>query len=279
MTNSKILFEKLIQALNLDESDDEIQAIVFEVLNHFGISRTDVLSQKPVDLNFNNLLPIIGRLNNHEPVQYVLGEAWFCGHKFFVNSSVLIPRPETEQLVEEVLKINSTKNEFSILDIGTGSGCIAISLSLMFPQAKTWAIDVSSEALSMAKKNARQLNARVNFVNQNILNDPLSNQTFDLIVSNPPYISSVEKNSISKNVVDYEPHLALFVDEPDPLIFYRAIANVAIKSLNPGGQVLVEINERFGPEIKSIFRSSGLSECKIIKDLSGKDRIVSAGKV
>ena len=279
MTNSKIIYDNLIRDLKLNEPDDEVSAIAFEVLDHFGISKTDVIVQKVANFNYDELSPLIERLNNHEPVQYVLGTAWFCGHKFSVNSSVLIPRPETEMLVEEALKFKSSNREISILDIGTGSGCIAISLKLMFPEAHVLAVDVSDAALNVAKQNARNLNAHVNSINLDILKDGLANHTFDLIVSNPPYIGESEMSSISKNVIDYEPHLALFVNEPDPLIFYHAIATIAKKNLNSGGQVLVEINERFGPEIKSIFKISGLNDCQIIKDLSGKNRIVSARKI
>ena len=279
MINSKILYDNLVRDLNLDEPVDEISAIAFEVLDHFGISRTDVIAQKTVGVDYNQLLPLIKRLNNHEPVQYVLGSAWFCGNKFRVNSSVLIPRPETEMLVEEALKLKSPDDEFSILDIGTGSGCIAISLALMFPKATVVGVDVSEEALAVARQNAKHLNAQVNFLNHDILNKDFGDETFDLMVSNPPYIGESEMPTIARNVIDYEPHLALFVKEPDPLLFYRAIAKVAMKHLNPRGLVLVEINERFGPETESIFRLSGLTDCRIIKDLSGKNRNVAARKV
>jgi release factor glutamine methyltransferase len=279
MTNSKILYHNLIQDLNLDESEDEISAIAFEVLDHFGISKTDILTQKITTFNYEQLTSVVQRLNKHEPVQYVLGKAWFCGHKFSVNPSVLIPRPETETLVEEALKFKPSNKDCFILDIGTGSGCIAISLALMFPDAQIKAIDISEDALRTAKQNARNLNANVDFINHNILTNDFPDQEFDLIVSNPPYIGESEMNTISRNVIDYEPHLALFIKEPDPLIFYRAISIVAARSLKPGGQVLAEINERFGPEIKSIFQSSGLTDCTIIKDLSGKNRIVSAQKI
>ena len=279
MTNSKIIYDNLIHHLRLNEPEDEVSAIAFEVLDHFGISKTDIIAQKATGFNYEQLHPLIERLNNHEPVQYILGTAWFCGYKFSVNPSVLIPRPETEMLVEEAIKFKSSNKEFSILDIGTGSGCIAISLALMFPEAQVMAIDVSEAALAVAKHNANKLNAHVNFVNLDILSNDLPNHSFDLIVSNPPYIGASEMSTISKNVLDYEPHLALFVKEPDPLVFYRAISNMVTKNLNAGGEVLVEINERFGPEIKSIFKTSGLSHCQILMDLSGKNRIVRALKI
>lgn len=279
MINSKILYDNLVRDLILDESVDEVSAIAFEVLDHFGITKTDIIAQKSTDFKYEKLKPVIERLNKQEPVQYVLGSAWFCGNKFLVNSSVLIPRPETEMLVEEVLKLKSPEDKFSILDIGTGSGCIAISLALMFPEAKVEAIDVSEDALAVARRNAELLNAPIKFLQHDFLLEDFQDKKYDLIVSNPPYIGESEMNTIARNVIDYEPHLALFVKEPDPLIFYKVIAKMAARNLNPGGKVLVEINERFGPETVSVFRMAGLSDCRIIKDLSGKDRNVLAQKV
>jgi release factor glutamine methyltransferase len=265
MTNSKILYHNLIQDLNLDESEDEISAIAFEVLDHFGISKTDILTQKITTFNYEQLTSVVQRLNKHEPVQYVLGKAWFCGHKFSVNPSVLIPRPETAMLVEEALKFKPSNKDCFILDIGTVSGCIAISLALMFPDAQVKAIDISEDALRTAKQNARNLNANVDFINHNILTNDFPDQEFDLIVSNPPYIGESEMNTISRNVIDYEPHLARFIKEPDPLIFYRAISIVAARSLKPGGQVLrirtgqVDINGgNFNPQAPfGGFKQSG----------------------
>ena len=290
MVNSKILFDNLVQDLRLHEPEDEIHAIAFEVLGHFGISRTDVLAQKNSTVHYSNLLPLVERLNKNEPIQYVLGEAWFCGHKFLVNSSVLIPRPETELLVEEAVKNISEKDPVSVLDIGTGSGCIAISIALMFPNANVIGLDVSEEALVVASENAKRLNAKVQFLQHDILSEapprppwPVSSQVkegkaFDLIVSNPPYIAEEEKPSICKNVIDYEPHVALFAHKTDPLIFYRAIAAAARQVLNDQGKVMAEINERFGTEIESMFKAEGLIKTKIIQDLAGKDRVVFAGK-
>jgi release factor glutamine methyltransferase len=276
MTNSKILYDNLIGDLKLNESEEEIKAIAFAALESFGISKTDVLSQKKVDFNYDKLLPIIARLNSLEPLQYILNEAWFCGRKFFVTPSVLIPRPETELLVEEAAKFILTKKEVSILDIGTGSGCIAISLALLFPNAKVWALDVSQTALAVAKRNAENLGTEIHFIQQNILEGFPQKQKFDLIVSNPPYIASVEKGSLPKNVVDFEPHLALFAHESDPLIFYRAIAEKSISMLNPSGRIVLEINESYSRDVLSIFNSPYFENLSIIKDFNRKDRIVLA---
>jgi release factor glutamine methyltransferase len=155
MTNSKILYHNLIQDLNLDESEDEISAIAFEVLDHFGISKTDILTQKITTFNYEQLTSVVQRLNKHEPVQYVLGKAWFCGHKFSVNPSVLIPRPETEMLVEEALKFKPSNKDCFILDIGTGSGCIAISLALMFPTPLRSRIHLVGASLGSLRRRSR----------------------------------------------------------------------------------------------------------------------------
>lgn len=282
MTHAKILFDRFIADLKLEESPEEIRALAFGVLNYFGVTNTDVISNKIVPLHIDKLSPIISRLNRHEPLQYILNEAWFYGRKFFVDSSVLIPRPETELLVEESKKyLESFKNQHHplrgkgcILDIGSGSGCIAISLALEFPLARIVGIDISDKAIRVANRNARELKANVTFKQIDILKETNLEEKFDLIVSNPPYISYDEKSSLAKNVLEYEPHLALFASENDPLIFYSAIAAASKKLLAPGGAILVEINERFGREIMAIFKVEGYPEPQLIQDLNGKDRIV-----
>ena len=277
MIDSKTLFDKLVKDLTLPETQDEINALAFATLTYFGISRTDVLARKPVDVDYRQLLPTITRLNKHEPLQYIFNEAWFYGRKFFVDSSVLIPRPETEILIE-VAQRTALNPPTHILDIGTGSGCIAISLALIFPKANVLGIDVSDDALRIAERNARALGANVNFRKIDILKGLSGEERFDLIVSNPPYISIEEKSDMRLNVLQYEPHLALFTPEKDSLIFYKSIAQLAQQALNPKGKVVVEINERFGKEVSSLFQGAGLTHCEIIKDLSGKDRIVVAQK-
>ena len=283
MTHAKILFDRFIADLKLEESPDEITALAFAVLNYFGVSNTDVISNKIVPLGFGTLSPIISRLNAHEPLQYILNEAWFYGRKFFVDPSVLIPRPETELLVEESIKyLESFRNcqprlrgqGGRILDIGTGSGCIAISLALKFPNAHVTGIDISDKALTVAKRNATELKANVQFEQIDILKESNVMGKFNLIVSNPPYISTLEKPSMAKNVVDYEPHLALFAPEKDPLIFYRAIAKASKALLTPNGVVLVEINEKLGDEVKAIFNAEGNPTSKLMQDLTGKVRFV-----
>ena len=190
---------------------------------------------------------------------------------------MLIPRPETEFLVEEVLK--STSNiPGKILDIGTGSGCIAITLAKNLPQKTVIAFDISDEALQVASKNAKQLGANVTFQHVDILKSEIDFQELEFIVSNPPYVAVSEKHAMNRNVLDHEPHLALFVPENDPLIFYNAIAQKGLSALKSGGRIVVEINERFGKEVCDIFIQAGFTNATVIKDLQNKDRIVSVIK-
>jgi release factor glutamine methyltransferase len=220
---------------------------------------------------------ILESLKQSEPIQYVLGEAGFCGLKFMVNPSVLIPRQETEELVDWVLK-SGINRESRILDIGTGSGCIAISLKKQNPGFDVFAIDISSEAIDMAKKNARLNDVQVNFSRADILN-PVGFEAggFDVIASNPPYVRESEKTMMGKNVLLYEPETALFVPDSDPLKFYRAIAAFAGKNLARGGFLFFEINEALGEEVAALL-SEKFCNIESRKDLNGKDRMVKARK-
>lgn len=273
LTNSKVVFQSIKSRLTLQDSD-EVQAIALAIMEkNFQVTLTEIISQKEIyDTDVSN---IIQRVNNHEPLQYIFGEADFYGRKFEVDPSVLIPRPETELLIQEVLKHKFEAPR--ILDVGTGSGCIAITLQLEIPNSKVTALDVSERALAMGKKNSQKLKADVEFIQGNFLYD-LSLPEFDVIVSNPPYVCESERESMNQNVVDFEPHQALFVPDNDALIFYKAIAAKGKTFLKSKGKIFVEINERFGKEIKELFEVSGFNSVQIIKDLDGKDRIVSAVK-
>lgn len=240
---------------------------------------------------------IISDLQQEKPIQYILGEAWFYGLPFKVNEYTLIPRPETEELVEWILESRKPESEmmlyqgelrsaFSILDIGTGTGCIPISLKVNLPEAEVFAIDVSEEALKVANENARQNNAQVHFTQADILlvedlkklsavNDLLPTK-LDVIVSNPPYVRNLEKTEIRKNVLDYEPHLALFVEDNDPLVFYRKIAELAIESLKPNGLLFFEINQYLGKETIEMLKQLGYQNIELRKDLMGNDRMIKA---
>lgn len=285
MKNSKALFQDLVKQISLNEDQDEIHSIVYAILeNILGLSRTDIQSEKLIDASKieAKLVDVVKRVNQHEPIQYILGQAYFFGRKFIVNSSVLIPRPETEELVSLIIsemknRLDGSKgnnSKIKILDIGTGSGCIPVSLALEIADTDVFAVDISEDALHIAEQNANRLNANVQFSKLDILNDEIPFQNLDVVVSNPPYIARSEKKDMHNNVLDYEPHLALFVEEEDPLIFYNAIASKSKKVLTLGGLLAVEVNERFGKEVANIFKQNDFQKIEIIKDLSGKHRIV-----
>jgi release factor glutamine methyltransferase len=230
---------------------------------------------------------VLSELKKEKPIQYILGETEFYGLPFLVNENTLIPRPETEELVEWIIK--STKYEIQstklrILDIGTGSGCIAISLAKNFPNAEVSAIDVSEKALATAKKNAEINKVEVDFINVDILkiNDlvelPTSNfqlpTQFDIIVSNPPYVRNLEKAEIKSNVLEYEPHLALFVEDTDALLFYRKIAQLAQQNLSENGKLFFEINQYLGKETVELLEDLGFKNIELKKDIYGNDRMI-----
>lgn len=278
MKNSKTLFQDFVSKITLTENDDELRSIGYLTFeNVFGLSRADIFSEKKIQDStlVNNLETILERINNHEPIQYVLGESWFYERSFVVNPSVLIPRPETGELVRVVLEfVHQTKKQnCRIIDIGTGSGCIAVTLSLELPHADIVAVDVSDDALRVAALNADRLKAKVSFKNLDILANSLLSPA-DIIVSNPPYIAWSEYDGMSKNVVDYEPHSALFVDSKDPLLFYKAIIRCSKESLRANGLLAVEINERFGTEVYQLFVENNFRHVTLIKDMFGKDRMV-----
>jgi release factor glutamine methyltransferase len=288
MQSSKTLFEYLLRQITVYENQ-EAKEIVFWLMEFYlGLKKIDILSNKNTEkeVNWEN---IIERINSHEPIQYILGETEFYGRKFLVNESVLIPRPETEELVKYI--IDTRKNLIShissqrrtvpisqVLDLGTGSGCIAISLAKELPDSQVFAYDISEKALEMAQKNAELNNAKVIFEKVDILDSPFSilHSPFSIIVSNPPYVTKQEIERMQKNVLDFEPHLALFVEDVDPLVFYEAIADIAWNNLNNNGLVAVEINEALGKETAEIFIKKGFSEVRIIKDIHQKERFVSA---
>ena len=226
---------------------------------------------------------ILQQLKQEIPVQYLLGKTSFYGLDFEVNENVLIPRPETEELVEWILESQKSKVETSgeslkdlkILDIGTGSGCIAISLAKNLPNATVFAIDVSEKALATAKTNAENNSVNVTFINQNILETQDLGQQFDIIVSNPPYVRNLEKEEIKKNVLDNEPHLALFVEDDDALIFYKKIAELAQKNLSENGQLYFEINQYLGKEMVDLLEKMNFKNIELRKDIYGNDRMLS----
>lgn len=222
-------------------------------------------------------LEILAQLKTSKPIQYVLGETEFYGRTFRVNPAVLIPRSETEELVKWVLDSVSIVNP-SILDIGTGSGCIAISFKIELPEAEVFALDISADALALAQENAALHKAAVTFIEKDVLHMQPTDlaTTFDVVVSNPPYIALAEKDSMKANVLANEPHLALFVPNNDPLIFYESIASMAKEILKPNGFLFFEINERFGTDVVELLVKKGFKQVALHQDLSGKDRMVKA---
>ena len=265
-----------LQRLQQTYPKREARAIYELVMERrFGLSRTDVLMGKDTTLSANDkaeLQNIIGRLQKNEPVQYVLGTEMFCGHEFRVTGSVLIPRPETQLLVE--LAVRTMPRGSSILDVGTGSGCIAISLALAGFRAT--AFDVSREALDVASENAHRLKADVQFVRNDILHPATTDEMWDAVISNPPYICQREAKTLEENVLRYEPHLALFVPDEDPLLFYRAIAVYGLKHIYSGGCIFFEVNRLYSQEVKSMLIDLGYDEVEVMNDQFDNERIVYA---
>lgn len=258
-----------------------ITRIIFQDV--FQISPVQIITDKDKKLSREEVLKIddiLTRLNNYEPLQYILGSSEFYDLKLNVQPGVLIPRPETEELVDYIIKRNAAKYGLKVLDIGTGSGCIALSLKKNLKNSSVWAYDVSKAALKIAKKNAGDNNLEINFLYFDILNyeELAENIIFDIIVSNPPYVRESEKEFMLKNVLDFEPETALFVEDENPLIFYSAIAKYASIHLQTGGELYFEINEHFGQETKNLLESLNFKEIMIKKDLFGKDRIIRALK-
>lgn len=266
---------------------DEANALIMILLEHyFGIDRVKIAMEPKLRLSESELLTLhfaVKELLKNKPIQYVLGETEFCGMRFFVEEGVLIPRPETEEMVEMIVSSvgtrRSTSVPHSILDIGTGSGCIAISLAKLLKDSVVTAVDVSGKALEIAKKNAAANDVDVRFVLDDILNPKnleLIDNQYDIIVSNPPYVCESEKVGMRANVLDYEPSTALFVSDNDPLIFYRKILEFAQKTLKPSGEIWFEINEKFGNDMKNLCFEKGFKNVEIIKDFRGKERILKA---
>lgn len=295
-------YNQLWKRLTAIYNEREAQAIVRTVLDAlFGMSLTDICLGKVTQLSADDttrLEKIMQRLEKSEPVQYVLGTEWFAGRLFDVAPGVLIPRPETEDLVKwtcdeakEKEKEDNSKEERgkeekevskkgeeaphpSILDIGTGSGCIAITVALALPQARVTAWDISTDALAIAAGNAHRLGASVRFEHQDALSAPDDEERWDVIVSNPPYICDRERADMSDNVLSYEPELALFVPDNNPLLFYRAIARYASKALKPGGRLLFETNTAYAHEVAQVMANEGFTAIEVRNDCFGKPRMV-----
>lgn len=270
----KDLYNKLIPLYG----EREARAVADIVLGvRFGLSKADILCGAVERLTTDEraeLDRMFRRLEDAEPVQYVLGEAEFCGRTFSVRPGVLIPRPETEELCALITSENMGKTVLKVLDVGTGSGCIAVTLAADMPQAEVSAWDISAEAIAIARENAERNAVRISLKEQDILTAEPSTDAWDIIVSNPPYICDSERKDMNRNVLDYEPHTALFVPDADPLLFYRAICRYAASSLRPGGRLYFEVNAAFAHETAALMRETGFKEVAVKRDMYGKERMV-----
>ncbi len=282
MTTIQQTAQTIKQQLSAIYPEPEAGAMAQEVLEH-------VLQQSRVQLSLNQqqevtitqqeqLQSIVGRLLKHEPLQYVLGVAHFYGLELQVNQKVLIPRPETEELVDMVIKEHRNQQNLRILDICTGSGCIPIALAENLNTEAVYGLEVSEGALEIAKANAANYNQPIHWLHQDIFDEvqTIAPGSLDIITSNPPYVLEEEQQQMRANVLEFEPHLALFVPDTDPLKFYKRIATVGYTLLKLGGKLYFEINERYGPETCEVLLQAGFSEAKVVQDLFGKDRMVRA---
>lgn len=274
-------YRELWRTLEPLYGNGEARAVTDYVLDVcFGLSKADILcgaveemtAEKTAELN-----KIFGRLTEGEPVQYVLGRAEFSGRWFNVRPGVLIPRPETEELCAWITADSKASGSPKVLDIGTGSGCIAITLQLDMPESKVTAWDISADALDVARENAQQLGANVNFVKLDALNAKPEGE-WDVIVSNPPYICEKEKKDMAVNVLEHEPHTALFVPDADPLLFYRAITRLAVQTLNKGGRLYFEINPIYADDTCRMMRAEGMTAVELRSDMYGKQRMAKGIK-
>ena len=272
----------LISQLRAIYEESEAENISDWVLEHItGKKRTDRIMNKEKPLNpeqSSQLNQYLDRLLQHEPVQYVLNEAWFCGLKFYVDKKVLIPRPETEELVEWIISdCKFPIDTLSILDIGSGSGCIPIALKKRLGKAEVWSCDISPEALRVANQNATTLGINVKFIELDFLNETKREKlpSFDIIVSNPPYIPVKDKDTMRLNVLNHEPAKALFVPDNDELVFYKAIASFGKNHLTENGVIYTEINESLGEATSAMFQTNGY-KTEIRKDMQGKERMLKA---
>ena len=273
------------------QDEQEIESFFFILTEYLhNLKRIDVALNPDFEISdaaIEKWNAILAQLQQEKPIQYITREAWFYGLRFEVNENTLIPRPETEELVEWIIESQKSKvksQKFEILDIGTGTGCIPISLKANLPHVNVSAIDVSEKALEVARRNAVSNKVEINFIQTNILEvEDLSQlqtpnfqlpTSFDIIVSNPPYVRNLEKEEIKKNVLDYEPHLALFVEDTDALLFYRKIAQLALKNLAPNGLLFFEINQYLGKETVELLENIGFKNIELKKDIYGNDRMI-----
>lgn len=263
-------------------TEQEATSIAKLLLEDFGYNVQLLVQNEEEVLDKSEISQIqkwIEELHTNKPVQYVLGYSWFMDNKIYVNEHCLIPRQETEELVLEIIGNTNKFFDGNILDIGTGSACISVILKSNFPKAMLFASDISTQSLSIAQRNSFIYNSEIKFIEDNILNPDFSKYpNCDIIVSNPPYVRLLEKEEMQKNVLDYEPHQALFVADEEALLFYRSIIAFSLKKLNKKGKLYFEINEVFGNEISNLLHENAFINIEIIKDIHDKDRMIKAEK-
>lgn len=279
---SKELYQQTVSQITVYD-ERESSAIAFILLEYIlHLEKGDILANKEINVSHlkrEELEEAIDRINQGEPVQYITGRTFFMDLTFKVNPSVLIPRPETEELVDFIIKENKDKKNLHVMDMGTGSGCIAVSLAYHLKEAEVIAVDISKSALYVAAENAAINHAKVKFINDDILNFSETNTyKLDVIVSNPPYVRYSEQKEMRKNVLDYEPKLALFVDDKEALIYYEKIAAFSARHLNEGGLLYLEINEMLSIETAKLVESFGFKNIDIKNDLFGKPRFIRCSK-
>lgn len=275
MTKAKDAFNELLSQISLSDREEAIAILYFFFESKLNLTREAIMQNPDIEIAKIEITDVIHRINRHEPIQYITNQAWFRNHFFELNSSVLIPRPETEMIVDYI--IQQKLNEGSrVLDVGTGSGCISISIKLEVPQAMVFALDVSNIALEVAIRNANRLNADVEFIQDDFLNSEVSLEPLDYIVSNPPYIMEKERSIMHENVLVYEPALALFVSDNEPLIFYSALATQGKKWLKPFGKIVAEINPLLVKQTVELFELHGYDSVSYFPDLEGKPRMIVA---
>ena len=275
--SSKKLFQYIINGIDINEPEAEVSSIAYRVIDHlFHIDKAEVIVDRSLNITTKekkNLDQFIMRINDHEPIQYIVGETEFYGRKFEVNSSVLIPRPETEELIALIIKENRDK-KIKFLDIGTGSGCIPVTLARELRDSKAYAIDIDPRVIKTARSNAARHEVDVEFLLIDILTESIPGGPFDLIVSNPPYVLESEREHMKANVLDHEPATALFVSDKDPFLFYRRICELSQQALRDGGRLYFEVNEKYAEDIKAMMEVLDFHSVNITQDLNGKNRIV-----
>lgn len=277
--SSKKLLQYVINNITIDESEQEKQSLAYIIIDElFNINKSEIITDRSINISKSQgkeLKTFIDRINKNEPIQYILEEAEFYGRKFNVAQGVLIPRNETEELVDLIIK-DSKEKKIKFLDIGTGSGCIPITLIKELKLNKGYAIDFDPRVIKIARQNAARHDVDIDFLMIDILTERIPVIGLDVLVSNPPYITESEKVLMKPNVLNYEPNTALFVSDDNPLVFYEKIAVKGRECLKDEGRLYFEINERFGNQVAQLLENEGYKNIEIIQDINGKDRIVKA---